>query len=159
MHRSARGSWSCDRRASARLLRRKPPFSAASVAMGLDARTVDRHRSGNPARSGKRLENLKPDPLPAPPIEPVVDRCVGAIGSRTVAPTRTRTKHMNDPANHTPVINPMSPTTAKRHQRFDLRPLSLRQPIKRLSHPSLHTVWKLESHRRNLGNPLIEYGP
>jgi hypothetical protein len=73
------------------------------------------------------LEHLKPDPLPAPSIEPVVDRRVGAVGSWTVALTPARTKHVHDPANHPTVVNPMRSTPAPRHQGFKLAPFRIGQ--------------------------------
>ena len=46
-----------------------------------------------------------------PTVEAVVDRRVGAVVRRAVAPARARAKHVNDPADHPPIINLASPAT------------------------------------------------
>src|ERR1700730_1297888 len=151
-HRSARGAGTSARRASGRSPGGRPPFSAGGRAVRLDVRAVDCCRAVDAAVTGQRLENLKPQPLPAPAIEAVVDRRVRAIGSRTIAPPRARAQHVHDPADNAPIINPMRTASTARQQRLDPSPLRIAQPRNPL-HRKLPVVWKLESHLAPEGNP------
>ena len=97
--------------------------------MGFDGRAIDRDCSDDPCRPGQHLEDLEPYALPAPSVEAIVDCGVGAVRGGTIAPARARAKHVNDAADHPPIVDPMCTSPAARHQRFDLRPLGIRQPI------------------------------
>src|SRR5215468_2030583 len=92
----------------------KAPFSAGRRAMCPDMGAVDRRRAVDAAVARQRLEYLLPQPLPAPAVEPVVDRRVGPIDRRTIAPAPARAQHVHNPTYHAPVINAMRPTPTPR---------------------------------------------
>ena len=64
--------------------------------MGLDVAGVHRDRSVHAGRSGQGVKDARPNPLPAPAVEAVIDRCVGAIDFRAIAPARTGFQHVHD---------------------------------------------------------------
>jgi hypothetical protein len=136
----------------------KSPFCARRRAVGLDMGSVDRRGPVDPARSGQRLEDREPHALKAPAVVAVIDRGVGAIGRRTVPPARACPQHVDDAADHSPVVDPSRPATATRQQRFDLRPLPVVQPVKVLPHQGLHHLDAL-NHNSQPAGILIEYGP
>ena len=66
-------------------------------------------RSERPGGSGQRIKDISPDPLTAPAIEAIVDRRVRPIDFRTITPARPTSQHVNNPADHAAIIDPMSP--------------------------------------------------
>src|SRR5487761_2012773 len=80
--------------------------------------TVDGHAGDNAGRARQSLEYLEPEPLPAPAIEAIVDRRIGAVFRRAVPPAGARAQHVDDPADHTSVVHPMRAATSMRQQGF-----------------------------------------
>lgn len=130
----------------------EPPLPAGRRAVRLDVRAVDRRQAVNAAVTGQRLEDVEPQPLPAPAIEPVVDRRVGPVGRRAVTSPRAGAQHVHDAADHPPVIDPPRPTPAARQQRLDPRPFRIAQPRDSL-HRKPPAVWMLGSNPTGQGNP------
>jgi len=157
-HLSARGFWSYARRASGRSRGGRPPFCASGGAVDLDVRTVDRHRPNHAGRTRQCIENIGPDALSAPTIEPVVDRRVGIIVRRTIAPPRARAQHMHDPADDPAVIDTMRAAPPSRHQWLNPFPIRIAQPIQLLPHQGLLDSEAL-NHNSSRAGILIEYRP
>ena len=109
-HRQGRGSWSFDHPENDLYPGRRPPFSARRRAVGLDRGRVDGGRGVDAAVAGQGLEDVVPDTLPAPAVEPVVDRRVRPVLGGAVAPARTRLKHMDNPGDDPVIVAP--PRTA-----------------------------------------------
>ena len=121
--------------------------------MGLDVGRIDRARSVHAGRSRQGVEYAGPYPLPAPAIEAIVDRRVGPVDLRAIAPARPTAQHMDDAADHPTIIDAMGSLTASGQQRLDPLPLRIAQPINALPHQRLHRPWRLESQYRPVGNP------
>src|SRR4029077_6138786 len=102
--RSARGFLWCVRRVSNRSPVHAPPFSAAGGAMRLDRGGVDRQGHAVLAAISQGLEDRLPSAALGPAIEAIIDGRVGAIVGRAVAPARAALKHVDDTANHTPIV-------------------------------------------------------
>ena len=73
-----------------------PPFCASRRAMRFDVGRVDGSGTVDSGVSGQGIKDLMPDALAAPPVEAIVDRRVGAVLDRTVSPSRTASKHVDD---------------------------------------------------------------
>src|SRR3954454_6285129 len=108
-------------------------------------RAVDRGRAKETCAAGERLEDVQPNALPAPTIEAVVDRRIGAVFRGAITPARTRTQHVNDAADHPPVIDPVRTAAATRKQRLDPLPFLVSQPVKLLPHQGPLRFGSLES--------------
>src|ERR1700752_108989 len=119
---------------------------------------VDRCCANHSLCASQRFKHLQPDALATPAIEAVIDCRVGTVLGRAITPARTRAQHVHDPTDHTMIIHSVRTTPSARQQPFNARPLLLVQPIE-MRHPSLRSVWKLESQNRLQENPLIEYRP
>src|SRR6516164_74772 len=102
--RSARGfSW-CVRRVSGRSPVRAPPFSAAGGAMRLDRSGVDRQGHAVLTQIGQGFEDRAPTAAFAPPVEAIVDGCVGTVLGRTIAPAGAALDHVDDATNNPPIV-------------------------------------------------------
>jgi hypothetical protein len=157
-HLSARGFWSCARRASGRSRGGRPPFCASGGAMDFDVRAVDRHGPNHAGRAGQRVKDGSPDALAAPSIEAVVDRRVRSIVGRAIAPARARTQHVHDPADDSSIVDTVRAAPATWHQRFNPLPFRITQPIKLLPHQGLPESEALNHNSSRVGI-LIEYRP
>jgi hypothetical protein len=67
---------------------------------------VDHDRLGRGARGSQPLHHADEDTPFVPPLPTVVERLVGAILPRRIAPTQSVAVDENDTAQHPPVINP-----------------------------------------------------
>jgi hypothetical protein len=61
-------------------------------------------------------------------MEAVIDRRIGTIFGRTIAPSRTTLEHVHDARDHAAIINPMRTFAPSGKQRLDLGPLPVTQP-------------------------------
>jgi hypothetical protein len=157
-HLSARGFWSCARRASGRSRGGRPPFCASGGAMDFDVRAIDRHGPDHSGRAGQRVKDASPDALAAPAIEAVVNRRVGSIVGRTIAPACARPQHVHDPADDPAIVNPVRASPATWHQGLNPLPFRIAQPIELLSHHGLLESEALNHNSSRVGI-LIEYRP
>lgn len=87
----------------------KAPFCASCGAMGFDVGRVHRDRSVHTGRAGQGVKDARPNPLPAAAVEAIIDRRVGAIDFRAIAPVRTRFQHVHDATDEAAIIDPMRP--------------------------------------------------
>lgn len=153
--RSARVSWSCARRASGRWPDFAPPFSARGTAMSFDRGGVQRQRNGVFAELRQGFKDRTPSIFLGPAIEAIVDRRIGAILLRTIAPTPTRLQHMDDAADDAPVVVAHRARQSTRQMRLDTRPLPVAQPKQTLTHslaPAL--LPRVKNHKT-----MIRYRP
>jgi len=132
--RSAHGFWSCARRASGRSLECAPPFSAGGTAMSLDRGGIERQRAGICAEPRQSLKDRTPSSALRPAVEAIVDRRVGAVLPRAIAPSRSRLQHMNDAADDAPIIPTLRPGQSGRQMRLKTLPLPIVQPKQSVTH-------------------------
>lgn len=126
--------------------------------MDFDVRAVDRHGPDHAGRAGQRVKDGGPDALAAPPIEAVVDRRVGTVVGRAIAPAGARTQHMHDPADDSAIVDTVRTTPATRHQRLNPLPFRIAKPIELLPHQGLPESEALNHNSSRVGI-LIEYRP
>ena len=134
--RSARGfSWSA-RRASGRSPVHAPPFSAARRTVRLNRGGVDRQSHAILTAAGKRFKDRLPMSALGPAIETIVDRRVGTIVGRAIAPPCTALKHMNDTADNASIVIARRASLVRWQMRLNLSPLLVVQPEQPLAHRS-----------------------
>lgn len=85
------------------------PFCAGGRAVSLDVGGIDRRRAPDAAVPGQGLEQAKPDALPAPSVEEVVDGRVRPILGKAVAPARPAPRHVDDARDDPAVIDQCVP--------------------------------------------------
>jgi hypothetical protein len=73
--------------------------------VSLDVGAVDGDRADDAGRAGQSLEHLKPDTLPAPTVEAVVDRRVRPVFRRAVSPAGATSQHVHDAADNAAIIH------------------------------------------------------
>ena len=83
----------------------------------------------------------------------VVDGCVGTIDGCSVAAARARLQHVDDAAEHPPVVNPARTAPSQRQKRLNSRPLRIAQPTKMLPIKA-PSVQSLEAHLDADRNPI-----
>ena len=96
--------------------------------MSFDRRRVERQHDGIFAWLGQRLKDCAPSSALGPTVEAIVDGCVRAVFTRTIAPSCTRLQHVNNAADDAPVVVPIRPRQSRRQMWFDTRPLPVIQP-------------------------------
>lgn len=117
-----------------------PPLSPACTAMDLDVAAADLGRLRNPALLGQGREDSGPDSPAAPSVPTIVDRRRGAVFRRAIRPAPAAFEHMNNPRDHSTIINPSRAGLVLRQLRLDRSPGLIAQPEKSahayLQHPS-----------------------
>jgi hypothetical protein len=98
--------------------------------MHLDAGTVDKQLIGYVFGPGKCAENAFPYAALRPADEPIVERLLRTVDIGAVGPTATGAQGMNDPAQHTTVINALHSPHVCGQKRRDPIPLRIRKPKK-----------------------------
>jgi hypothetical protein len=96
--------------------------------MGLHRAGVDQNLGRRAGGLGERLEQLDPHAFRRPPDKAIVERLLRPIIRRRVDPTTARFQHMNNPADHPPVVDARLAPRIRRQMRRDLRKLLVRQP-------------------------------
>lgn len=104
--------------------------------MSLDRGRIQRQGHRVLTQFGQSLEDAAPSTALGPAIEPIVDRRVGPVFMRTIAPARARLQHMDDAADDAPVVLASRPRQAMRQMRLQPLPLPIVQPEQTLAHPS-----------------------
>lgn len=95
--------------------------------MSLDVGTVGHDLARRGVIAGQGGIDALPDALARPAIEAIVDRGVGAIVRRAIAPWHAGAQHVDDAAQHAPIVDP--PGAAKmRQQTLDRGPLLIIEP-------------------------------
>ena len=153
---SARGfSWSAHR-ASGRSPVHGPPFSAARRAMRLDRGGVDGQSHAVLAAAGERFKDRLPMSALGPAIETIVDRRVGTIVGRAIAPPCTALKHMNDTADNASIVIARRAGLVRWQMRLYLSPLLVVEPEQSFTHRSRPR--RINSAQGNQSS-LIRYRP
>src|SRR5664279_2593558 len=99
-------------------------------------RRVDHLHRGRSTATGKLAEQPFPDATLGPSHEAIVDRRRWTILRWAIAPSATALKHMQDAADHPPVIDPILAAHIRRQKSLDLLPLFVAQPEQVPSHDS-----------------------
>jgi len=107
--------------------------------VGLDATAVDEQPVRGFSFSGQRAEDAFPNAALGPSYEPVIKRLLGAIDVSTVSPTTPTAKGVDDPTQHTPIIDAHLATHIGRKQRLDPSPLRIGKP-KEIRHITVSSV-------------------
>src|SRR6185437_16563761 len=121
--------------------------------MDFDVSRIDGGRSVHPGGSRQRIKDIGPDPLTAPAIEAIIDRRVRSVDFRAITPARPTSEHIDDPADHTAIVDAMSPFPPPWQQRFYPPPFRIAEPVDLLCHSSLPSAEKLESQSLFRWNP------
>jgi FkbM family methyltransferase len=124
----------------------------------LDARAVDEQARWHPLDAGKLAEDALPDPALGPAHEAVVERLLGPVDRRTVAPPPAALQRMDDPAQHAAVIDPLLAPHVGRQQRRDPRPLLIRKP-EEIRHFQRLFAESLNHIEAPMGIPLMGLDP
>src|ERR1700759_375274 len=127
-----------------------------SASVSFERRRVERQHDGIFAWLGQRLKDCAPSSALGPTVEAIVDGCVRAVFTRTIAPSCTPLQHVNNAADDAPVVVPIRPRQSRRQMWFDPRPLPVIQP-KQTSAPCLAPESK--THRQENHVPLFRYRP
>ncbi len=123
--------------------------------MSLDRGGVERQRDGIFARLRQCLEDAAPSAFLGPAVEAIVDRRVGAVLARTIAPSCPRLQHMDDAADDAPIVISLRTRQALRQMRRDPRPLPVIQPKQTQTHSlAPKSPRRAENHRT-----MIRYRP
>src|SRR6516165_5754348 len=109
-------------------------------------RAVDRSRANEGCLAGERLEYPKPDPLAAPAVEAVIDRRIGTVFGRAVAPACPGLQHVDDTADDATIVHPVRTSSATGQQRLNPSELRIAQPV-RLWHHALHISPESLNHK------------
>jgi hypothetical protein len=121
----------------------------------LDVSAVSGRRALHATRSSQGVENVLPDALLRPAVEAVVDRRIGAVDPRAVAPSRARAHHSHDPRDDPTVIHAMCAPPTHQQIQLDPKPPILAQPIQIPPHDPPPDPQKVNHARSTLGVPLI----
>ena len=96
--------------------------------MRLDVRRIDHLRLARSTSNGKLPEELLPDAPFSPPRKAIVDRRVRTVLRRAILPPTAAPQHMQDAADHPPIVRPFLAAYVGRQVRFDLLPLMVVEP-------------------------------
>jgi len=91
--------------------------------MRFDRCAVQRQRHAILTCLRQSIEDRRPAFTLGPTIEAIVDRGVGTVFTRAVAPPRPRLEHVHDAADNTPVVSALGARQIGRQMRLDARPL------------------------------------
>ena len=94
--------------------------------MRFDGGTVDENLRRRPARLGKRVKEANPDAFFRPSHEAIVERFLGSVFGGRIDPASARFEHMNDAADHSPVVNARLAARVCWQVRLDLGKLRVR---------------------------------
>ena len=96
--------------------------------MRLDRRGVDENLRGRPAGLRERVEQVDPDAFGGPADIAIVERLLRPVFRRRVDPAAAGFQHMDDAADHAPIVDPRLAARVGGKMRRDLRKLLVRQP-------------------------------
>jgi len=102
--------------------------------MRLDMRRIDHLRRGRSATNGEFAEQPFPHTALGPAHEAIVNRRWRPVFRRTITPSAAALQHMQDAADHAPIIHPILAPHVRRQQRPDPLPLLVAQPEQVASH-------------------------
>ena len=96
--------------------------------MRFHSRTVDEDLRRRPTGARKDMEQLQPDAFFCPPHEAIVERFPRPIFCRGIDPARTRFQDVNDPADHSSIIDAWLSARVCRQVCRNFLELLVRQP-------------------------------
>jgi hypothetical protein len=97
--------------------------------MDLDAAAVDEQAIGGAFFAGKCAEDPFPDAALRPSDEAVVERLLRTVDIlRAIGPASATFQRMDDPAQHSAIIDTLHAANVSRQQRLDPRPLRIGKP-------------------------------
>lgn len=106
-----------------------PPLAPCGAAVGLHGGGVDQHLRGRPTGLSEGLEQPNPDPLGRPAHEAIVEGLPRPVDlARRVRPAPSRFEHVDDAADHAPVVHALLAPRVGRQKRCDPRELLVRKP-------------------------------
>lgn len=126
-HRQQHGFLSICRRASDRLPRHRPPFSASRRAMCFCGGAVD-HMDVPICRLHQSFKQPPPYSFGRPAMETIVDGCWRPIAGWTILPSATRSQDVDDPADDPAIVGAMSAKLVGRKQWRNHCPLLVIKP-------------------------------
>jgi len=126
--------------------------------MRFDGGAVDENLRWRPARLGKRVKEANPDAFLRPSHEAIVERLLGSVFGGRIDPASARFKHMNDAADHPPVVNARLAARVCWQVRLDLGKLRIRQPEEIAIHVGL-PFGSRESQPAVHANPFMGLNP
>ena len=102
--------------------------------MDLDAARVDEQAIGYILGPRKRAEDTLPNAALGPAHEAVVERLLRTVDVPwAIGPAPAAFQRMDDPAQHTAIVDPIHAAHVGRQERLDPSPLNIRKP-KEISH-------------------------
>ena len=96
--------------------------------MRFDVRGIDHLRVRSASLAGQLSEQIFPDAAARPTNEAIVYRRVRPIGFRTIAPAAATLQHVDNAADHPPIVLALDASYIRRQVRFDPLPLFVTQP-------------------------------
>ncbi len=151
--RLGRGSWWSVRRASGRSLEPLPPFSPGRTAVCSNCRRVYKHCCSRASGARQSLEDVGPDAFRSPADKAIIQGLVRPIDRGCIGPAPTSLQNVNDPADHTPVIDAWLASGVRWKVGLKPRKLLLRQP-KVIAHRSPLSSEKGESSKARAAQTL-----
>ena len=106
----------------------RSPFAATGGAMRLDRGGVDEKLRRRAASLRERVEEIDPHALGRPPDITVVERLPRPVFRRRVDPAPAGFQHVDNPADHAPIIDPRLAPRVSGEVRRNLRKLGVGQP-------------------------------
>jgi hypothetical protein len=94
----------------------------------LDVRRIDHLRLARSTSNRQLPEKLLPDAAFGPPRKAIVDRRVRAVLRRAILPSTAASQHMQDAADHPPIVRPFLAAYVARQMQLDLLPLMVVKP-------------------------------
>jgi len=86
--------------------------------MRFHVRAVEQDLRWRTARSSKRRKSVFPNPLRPPTHKPIVERFMRPVVRRRIFPSTPGFQHLDDAADHPPIINPSNSTCIRRKERL-----------------------------------------
>ena len=127
--------------------------------MDLDAARVDEQAIGYILGPRKRAEDTLPNAALGPAHEAVVERLLRTVDVPwAIGPAPAAFQRMDDPAQHTAIVDPIHAAHVGRQERLDPSPLNIRKP-KEISHLIASPHEAMNHNRAAKGIPLMGPDP
>jgi hypothetical protein len=123
--------------------------------MSLDRCRIERQNHGIFAELSQGRKDRLPASALGPSIKPIIDRRVGTVFARAIAPTCAGLQHVDDAADDTSIVVAFRTRQSAGKMRPEPRPLTVVQPEQARSHCFfLRIISEKENHQS-----LIRYRP
>ncbi len=121
---------------------------------------VDHLRIGRSAALRQFAEQPLPHAALGPAHEAIVDRRMGAVFRRAIAPPAAAPQNMQNAADHAPVVHPILAAHVRRQLRLDLTPLLIAQLKQVVPHSIASRITEQRNHQPiQLTMTLLGFGP